>query len=1141
MGLTVTLIVLVAWVALLFAVAFYGDARAGRIDSSPGRRAWLYALSLGVYCTSWTFYGAVGEAARQGWDYLPIYLGPALLFVFGFFIVRRLVRLGREQDTGSIADFLSARYGKSSAVGALAACGLLLAVIPYIALQLKSAASTLALVTTGEASEASWGLPVAVAFAAFAILFGQRKADAAAGNRGLVLAVALESAIKLIAMLAVGAFALAAWNAAPAAQRAAALDTSPLFESGIDFRFLVLTLLAAFAALTLPRQFHMIVVEARKPEDAAPSRWAFPAYLTVVALVAPPVALAGAALLPGADPDAYVLALPLTQGADALAMLAFIGGFSAAAGMVTVAALAMSTMLVNDIAAPLLLRANAAAAGRFAGGLLVWRRLAVGLLVGAAFLFQLGMSTEVALAGIGLVAFAGAAQLAPALLFGLFWRRANRAGALAGMGTGLALWFVMILAPSYAGATPPAPVGVDPFAFAALVSLTGNTLAFIVAAAFFETGLVDRLQADAFTGGGRAVEPSPPGARIGDIETVLAHVLGEPGAREAMDEIAAGVGRPLRSGDAPTGAVTTLAEARLARTVGAASARILITRVVSGARVSAGEVVTLIDETAEKLRTSHDRLEESERSIRFYTDNLPALLSYADRDQRLRFANQGYLDFFGLDERAIGKPMSAYMSPEEHALRRPHMEAALNGERQVFDIQRAKDEVLRRSWQVVYQPRFEDGEVVGFFGVYQDNTARREAEDALKRAYETLETRVDERTAALKEESEARLVLARDLEQARRTAEAATLSKTRFLAAASHDLLQPLSAARLFAGALEAELADAPGEARTMALRIERAIDHADTLLRALLDISRFDAGGVTPRPTVFSLGELIEETAAQFAPAAAAKGLTLKALPCRLAVWSDRGLMTSVIQNLVSNAVRYTQSGAVLVGARRSGKEVRLQVIDTGPGVPEARRKAIFREFERGAMATSEDRGLGLGLAVVDRICKSLGHKLTLESEVGVGSTFEVRLPRATAQPGAGKPQRRKAASLDGLKVLCLDDEPPVVDALVALLQRWGCDARGAKDKDGATRAFNGAAPDAVLLDYQLEHGDTGPAVYEALCEHWGARPPGLLVTAERSEAARVEAARSGLAVLEKPAPPAVLRASLASLKRKSISEPEA
>ena len=1132
MGLTATLIVLGAWVALLFAAAFYGDARAKAMDASPIRRAWLYALALGVYCTSWTFYGAVGEAARSGWDYLPIYLGPALLFLFGFFIVRRLVRLGREHDTGSIADFLSARYGKSAAVGALAAGGLLAAVIPYIALQLKSAASTLALVTTGEASGAGWGLPVAVAFAAFAILFGQRRADAARGNRGLVLAVAVESAMKLAAMLAVGAFALIAWSNASDAQRAAALDASPLFDSGVDFRFLVLTLLAGFAALTLPRQFHVMVVEARRPQDAAISRFAFPAYLALVALVAPPVALAGAGLLTGADPDAYVLALPLSQGADGLALIAFIGGFSAAAGMVTVAALAMSTMLVNDIAAPLLLRAHAAAARRFAGGLLVWRRLAVVLLVGAAFLFQLGLDREMALAGIGLVAFAGAAQLGPALLFGLFWRRANRAGALAGMGTGFFLWAALILIPSYGGASPPAPAGVDPFAFAALASLAANTLAFIIAAAFFEAGLVDRLQADAFTGGPPAGGQTAPGARIADIETVLARVLGEADAREAMTEISRTIGRPLHSGDQPTGAVTGLAEARLARAVGAASARILMTRVIGGARVSAGEVVTLIDETAEKLRTSHDRLEESERSIRFYTDNLPALLSYADRDYKLQFANRGYLDFFGIDESAVGRPMHAYMTEEEYALRRPHMDAALSGERQVFDISRKQGEARRRSWQVVYQPRIEDGQVVGFFGVYQDNTARREAEEGLKRAYETLETRVEERTAALKAESEARLQLARDLEQARRAAEAATQSKTRFLAAASHDLLQPLSAARLFAGALEAELEDGPAGARETAQRIERAIDHADKLLRALLDISRLDAGGVTPRPGVFSLGELIEETAAQFTAAAEAKGLRLIAMPCRVAVLSDRGLMTSVLQNLISNAVRYTQSGAVLVGARRSGETVRLQVIDTGPGVPEARRKAIFREFERGAMASSEDRGLGLGLAVVDRICKSLGHRLTLTSAVGVGSTFEVRLPRARSKPGAARPARRATASLEGMKVLCLDDEPPVVDAMVALLQRWGCDARGARDRSGALRAFNGTAPDAVLIDYRLGEGDTGPSVYDHLCEHWGARPPGLVITAERGEGAEREAAQAGLDLLPKPAPPAVLRASLAGLK---------
>ena len=1134
MSLTLVLTVLAAYVAVLFIAAAWGDSQARTLDAARWRRAWLYSLALGVYCTSWTFYGAVGEAARNGWDYLPIYLGPAVVFLFGFAIVRRLVTLGRRYDTASIAEFLSARYGKSTAVGALAAGGLLLAVIPYIALQLKGAATSLGVLTGLEVST-GWAAPVAAAFAAFAILFGQRKPDSAEGHRGLVLAVALESVVKIVALAAVGALALVLLTGGSVEQAAAAPPT-PLDQPGLDFRFAVITLLAALAALTLPRQFHMMVAEAREPSDAGASRWIFPGYLLIVALLAPPIALAGAGALGAANPDSYVIALPLSAGSEGLALLAFLGGFSAAAGMVTVAALAMSTMLVNDIAAPLIIRGRGPAGeGGLAARLLTWRRIAVIALVAAAYVFQLGLEPEAPLASLGLVAFAGAAQLGPALIFGLFWRRANRAGALAGLSTGLSLWVILILIPSYTGWQPPAPDGVDPFALFSLVSLIANGLAFIMAVAFFSGGLLDQLQADAFTGKGGPAAPSAPGARVADLEAVLTRVLGPGEADAAMAGLSEAVGRPLKANDAPTPAVIALAEARLGRSVGAASARILMTRVIAGSRVSPGDVVALIDETAEKLRSSEDRLEESERSIRFYTDNLPALLSYADRSYRLRFANQGYLDFFGLDETAIGRPLADFMNPEEYALRRPHMEAALNGERRIFDIAR-KTGARKRSWQVVYQPRLEDGEVVGFFGVYQDNTARRQAEEGLKRAYDQMERRVDERTAELRAESEARGRLAEDLERARAEAEAATRSKTRFLAAASHDLLQPLSAARLFAGALEDTLNPSDGEAAETARRIERSIEQADRLLRALLDISRLDAGGVTPAPSVFSLGELIAETAAQFTDKARAKGLKLVAMPTRLAVFSDRGLMTSVLQNLISNAVRYTQSGTVLVGARRRGKDVVLQVIDTGPGVAKDKRNSIFREFDRGGRTDDRDRGLGLGLAVTDRICKTLGHRLSLTSTLGRGSRFDVRLPRATAQPARRKAAPRvRAGALDGLRVLCVEDEAEVRESMLALMGRWGCEARGAADRAGAEAAFDGAAPDVVVLDYQLADDDTGPEVYAALCARWNSTPPGLLITAERGRNAADAAAEAGLELLQKPAAPAVLRASLSALKRRA------
>ncbi|WP_019960191.1 hybrid sensor histidine kinase/response regulator [Woodsholea maritima] len=1125
---------LTLYVILLFAMAAWGDRKNAQWDQRPRARAWFYALSLGVYCTSWTFYGAVGEAARQGWDYLPIYLGPALVFALGFPLIRRLVRLGREHDTGSIADFLSARYGKSTQVAGLATLILTASIIPYIALQLKSSEASIGLVT-GTSGERDWALLLTLAFSAFAIVFGVRHADTARRNTGLVMAIAFESLIKLGAMMAVGVLAFAIFLDWSPAQRSLAFQASSLTSPDIGVRFIVLTILAGCSALCLPRQFHMMAVELQKIGDETRSRWIFPAFLVLVALIAPPVALVGSSLLPTTNPDTFVLALPLALNHDALALLAIIGGFSAAAGMITISALAVSTMTVDALIAPLLLRSQIKPGqGGVVQLVLTLRRISVVVMVFVAYLFHKGLQAKLALADIGLVAFAGAAQLAPALIFGLYWRRANRIGALCGMSAGGLVWLGCVLVPAYTGYSFGFPPGWDQFSLMAGLSLLVNALVFIIAVAFTPSRLADRLQADAFTGGEAFTHGDDvPNARIADVEALLVHVIGPQEAAKALAELKKDIRRDLGAEDHLTLALTAQIEARLARAVGAAAARILITQVLAGTRVSPSDVVLLLDETAQKIRISQDALEETERSIQFYTDNVPALMTYADREEHIRFANQRYLDYFGLTSGVFGRKVSDYLDPGAYLQRKPYVEAALRGERQVFDIEGLGDDGSARTWQVIYQPRIEQGQVVGFFGLYLDVTARRRAEEGLRIANETLEEKVRARTAALEAESEMRLALVRDLEEARMQAEGATQSKTRFLAAASHDLLQPLSAARLLISALSNTLKKDEDHAQGLLTRIDQSITHADLLIRTLLDISRLDAGGVTPHLSVFALDPLIRETVAPLHDGAHEKGLSIHIVATKTWVCSDRGLMVSVLQNLVSNAVRYTQTGGIVVGVRRRGDMLALQVVDTGPGIKPELRAKIFNEFERGEHTRQDDRGLGLGLAIVERILARLDHPITIKDGPKGGSIFEILLPAGDPDIHipAPKPRRIQKASLEGVRILCLDNDPSVLQALTSLLTGWGCFPIGAKTEAEARAAFEEGPPDLVILDFRLDQDETGPDVYERLCAHWLTRPPGIVATAERSEDVAEIVADAGLDLIHKPVAPASLRANLSAI----------
>ncbi|EPS5466886.1 hybrid sensor histidine kinase/response regulator, partial [Pseudomonas aeruginosa] len=376
--------------------------------------------------------------------------------------------------------------------------------------------------------------------------------------------------------------------------------------------------------------------------------------------------------------------------------------------------------------------------------------------------------------------------------------------------------------------------------------------------------------------------------------------------------------------------------------------------------------------------------------------------------------------------------------------------------------------------------------------------------------------------------------LNRQLRQARDAAEAANHSKDKYLAAASHDLLQPLNAARLLVDTLRER--GLPAAELQLVERTHLALEGAETLLTDLLEIARLDQSAIRPDLDDYSLDELLAPLASEFEEVARAAGLALRARIPRLAVRTDARLLSRILRNLLSNACRYTERGSVLLGARRRGGKVRLEVWDTGRGIPADQLQAIFLEFNQlDAGRASERRGVGLGLAIVDRIAGILGYRIEVHSTPGRGSLFAIEVPqvRKPARPVPGEATARLSAGdpLPGRRLLVVDNETEILFSMSALLGQWGCEVLTATDLEGARKALDGRAPDAILVDYHLDHGATGCQLLGALREDYGAEIAAVMITADRSDDCRRALARLGVPLLNKPLKPGKLRAALSAL----------
>jgi signal transduction histidine kinase len=420
----------------------------------------------------------------------------------------------------------------------------------------------------------------------------------------------------------------------------------------------------------------------------------------------------------------------------------------------------------------------------------------------------------------------------------------------------------------------------------------------------------------------------------------------------------------------------------------------------------------------------------------------------------------------------------------------------------------------------------------GFVTTFTDVTPSVEAAEAL-------EKRVRERTTEL-------TLLNAELARAKADADEANISKTRFLAAASHDILQPLNAARLYVTSLVERQSEKPGsgEDGRLVSNIDASLDAVEEIFGALLDISRLDTGAMKPEPSAFRLDEMMRQLEVEFAPLAREKGLGLTFVSSSVTVRSDRRLMRRLLQNLISNAIKYTPKGRVVVGCRKRGDKVRIEVHDSGLGIPASQTRAIFREFHRLQDGARVARGLGLGLSIVERIARVLGHTVELRSEPGRGSTFSVTVPVAAAVSAAApqrSPMRTDPAQLAGMTVLCIDNDPQILDGMEALLGGWGCRVLKAPDLEAAIAAVQNAQSilSGLLVDYHLDEANGVDAIVQ-LRAQFGAELPAILITADRTPRVRDEARARDVPILNKPVKPAALRVLLAQWRMQHVAAAE-
>ncbi|SFB83212.1 Na+/proline symporter [Pseudoalteromonas denitrificans DSM 6059] len=1135
---------------LLFWLANWGDKKtplAKKISHHP----FVYSLALGIYCTSWTYYGAVGTATNSGWNYLPILLGPALLFMFGHRFLYKLVLVSKKQNITTIADFISARYGKRQLTAILVTLIALLATIPYIALQLKALSSSFILLQGDtKISGTLLALFGTLMMALFAIFFGTRKVDVTEYRSGLMLAIAFESLIKLLALIAVAGLAVFVFlNYQPG--MISVLTKQSAFshwktDDFLSFNFIGQALMAAAAIICLPRQFHVTIVDNQDLKHLKTARWAFPLYLLLTAAVIIPIATAAFHPEIGAHfaADSFVLALPVTENNAILTTFVFIGGLSAGTAMIIVATLTLSTMISNDVVLPLLLKRKFKRnliTTSYKRQILLVRRITIAAVLALAYFYQQRLANNSALASMGLIAFSLVTQLLPAIVGGLYWRKGHAYGVYAGLIAGFIFWMLFLMFPLLQNASIDSNIiqqtVITQGTFIALIANIACYIAFSLGA---QEHLIDKIQATAFVNPREQLsiekrQNKDVKATIYDLKVLLQTFLGIQRSKQLFNYYMMN-SELADDNEFPNSEFIDYCERSLAGVLGASSAQALISTVLTGKQMAFEEVVNFFDETTQALQFNQNLLFTA-------LENLSHGISVVNKDLKLVAWNKGYMEMFEYPEGflEVGQPIEEVIrfnaskgecGPGELEIQiNKRVQHLKNGTPHHFIRRRKNGQVFEMTGNPL-----PDG---GFVTSYSDITSHIETQNLLEEINISLENRIEARTqeiSTINKELEAEIGRRKHTEQAltqaKHEAENANDSKTKFLALASHDILQPLNAARLYLASIEDK--DLSVNNQNSFEKLGHSLDSTVHLMSALLEIAKLDQGALTPQNRHFCINDILTPLSSEYAILCKEKGLQLKVKKSNAIVQCDTTYLRRILQNLVSNAVKYTKHGKVLIGCRHikatsiEHAYIKVEIWDTGPGISKYQQGKIFSDFYR--IDNSDNNGIGLGLGVVKRMADLLSLTLEVKSILNKGSCFSIKVPVGIKELVQQKSVNQiQFDNKQSFNVMMVDDAQENLDAMASLLNKWDCKHNSFKSFATAINfAKNNPAPDIILMDYQLDNESNGITLVLNLRDIWQKKLPAILITAMRDEALKAETKINDIHYLSKPIKPAKLKALL-------------